>query len=108
MGGVIFLVVMLVVAYFLVIMPQQRRVRAHRALVSALHVGDDVMTTSGILGTINSIDDDILQLEVAPGVQLRVVRGAIARRMGPAGPSATDDAAEDAGAGSEAASAAEE
>jgi preprotein translocase subunit YajC len=66
------------------------------------------MTTSGILGTINSIDDDILQLEVAPGVQLRVVRGAIARRMGPAGPSATDDAAEDAGAGSEAASAAEE
>ena len=107
MGGVIFLVVMLVVAYFLVIMPQQRRVRAHRALVSALHVGDDVMTTSGILGTINSIDDDILDLEVAPGVELRVVRGAIALRMNPAGPSTTDQADEDA-AGSEAASAAEE
>jgi preprotein translocase subunit YajC len=83
MGGVIFLVVMLLIAWVVVILPQQRRVRAHRSLVTTLHEGDEVMTTSGILGTINSIDDEILKLEVAPGIELRVVKGAIARRMGP-------------------------
>jgi preprotein translocase subunit YajC len=113
MGGVIFLVVMLLLAWMVVILPQQRRVRAHRAVVATLHEGDEVMTTSGILGTINSMEGDILQVEVAPGVELRVVRGAIARRMGTeAGPADADRADRetevDAEADAEAASAAEE
>lgn len=83
MGGVIFLAVILLIAWLVVILPQQRRVRAHQALVAALHEGDEVMTTSGILGTISSMDDDVVLLEVAPDIELRVVRGAIARRMGP-------------------------
>jgi preprotein translocase subunit YajC len=55
--------------------------RAHRALVSVLEVGNEVMTTSGIIGTITAIDDEVLHLEVAPGVTLRIVRAAIAQRM---------------------------
>jgi len=84
MGGIIFLVVMLLIAWAVVILPQQRRVRAHQALVARLQAGDEVMTTSGILGKILAIDDhDVVDLEVADGVVLRVVKGAIARRTGP-------------------------
>jgi preprotein translocase subunit YajC len=108
-GSVIFLAAMLIVAWFFVIRPQQRRVRAHQAVVSTLREGDDVMTTSGILGTIKTMDGDILQLEVAPGIELRVVKGAIARQMEPkVGAQDADHDEKDAGTGAEAASAAEE
>ena len=79
--GIIFLPLMFLALWAIVILPQQRRMRAHRALVSVLDVGDEVMTTSGILGTIVELDDEVLHLEVAPGVTLRIVRAAIARRM---------------------------
>jgi preprotein translocase subunit YajC len=72
---------MFLVLWAIVILPQQRRMRAHNALVSVLKEGDEVMTTSGILGTITAIDDEVLHLEVAPGIRLRIVRAAIARRM---------------------------
>jgi preprotein translocase subunit YajC len=106
MTGVIFLVVMLLIAWLLVIMPQQRRVRAHQAVVNDLHEGDEVMTTSGILGRINSIDGDLLRLEVAPGIELRVVKGAIARRTPPE--HSGDHLDEAAGAETQAAPATEE
>ena len=79
--GYIFLPLMFLVLWAIVILPQQRRMRAHQALVSVLEVGDEVMTTSGILGTITAMDDEVLHLEVAPGIRLRIVRAAIARRM---------------------------
>jgi preprotein translocase subunit YajC len=72
---------MFLALWAIVILPQQRRMRAHQALVSVLEEGDEVMTTSGIIGTITAIDDEVLHLEVAPGVTLRIVRAAIARRM---------------------------
>jgi preprotein translocase subunit YajC len=81
MASVIFLVFMVGVAWVFFILPQQRRMRAHQALVSHLDVADEVMTTSGVLGSIVALDEEIVQLEVAPGVVLRVVRGAIARRI---------------------------
>jgi preprotein translocase subunit YajC len=100
---------MLVVGWFFVIRPQQRRVRTHQAVVAALREGDDVMTTSGILGTIKSMEGDVVQLEVSPGIELRVVKGAIARRTEPgaSAPDADHDD-KDADTGAEAASAAEE
>src|SRR3954454_11406037 len=79
--GIIFLPLMFVALWAIVILPQQRRMKAHRALVSVLEVGQEVMTTSGIIGTITAIDDEVLHLEVSPGVRLRIVRAAIARRM---------------------------
>lgn len=79
--GIIFLPLLFLALWAIVILPQQRRVRAHQALVRVLEEGDEVMTTSGILGTITAIDDEVLHLEVAPGMTLRIVRGAIARRM---------------------------
>jgi preprotein translocase subunit YajC len=92
--GFIFLPLMFLVLWAIVILPQQRRMRAHQALVSVLKEGDEVMTTSGILGTITAMDDEVLHLEVAPGIRLRIVRAAIARRMNEPEPEPTvDDAA---------------
>ena len=79
--ALLFLPLMFLALWAIVILPQQRRMRAHQSLVSALREGDEVMTTSGIFGTITAIDDEVLHLEVAPGVTLRIVRAAIARRM---------------------------
>src|SRR3954466_10824650 len=79
--GIILLPLMFLALYLIVILPQQRRVRAHQALVNVLEEGDEVMTTSGILGTITALDDEVLHLEVAPGITWRVGRGAVARRM---------------------------
>jgi preprotein translocase subunit YajC len=74
----------LVAAFLLLIVrPQRRQMAAHRALVASLQVGDEVVTTGGIYGTILGLDDGTVDLEVASGVVLRVARGAIAQRVGP-------------------------
>jgi preprotein translocase subunit YajC len=63
--------------WLLFIRPAQRRQRELAGLQGSLSVGDDVMTTSGIFGTVRGIDDEAISLEVADGVTLRVVRAAI-------------------------------
>jgi preprotein translocase subunit YajC len=74
----------LVAAFLLLIVrPQRRQMAAHRALVASLQVGDEVVTSGGIYGTILGLDDEAVDLEVASGVVLRVARGAIAQRVGP-------------------------
>jgi preprotein translocase subunit YajC len=95
--GIIFLPLLFLALWAIVILPQQRRMRAHQALVSVLEEGDEVMTTSGILGTITAIDDEVLHLEVAPGVTLRIVRAAIARRMNEPEPEIVDDVTDTGG-----------
>ena len=71
------------VFYFLLIRPQQKRSRAQQALVSSIQVGDEVMTTSGIFGTITEMDDDegTIKVEIAPGTRIRMVRSGVARRL---------------------------
>ena len=74
----------LVAAFLLLIVrPQRRQMAAHRALVASLEVGDEVVTSGGIYGTIRGIDDGTVDLEVSPGIVLRVARGAIGQRVGP-------------------------
>ena len=72
---------LLLAMYFLVIRPQQQRIRAQQALVAALREGDEVVSSAGIYGRITSLTDEIAILEVADGVELRMARGAIARRL---------------------------
>lgn len=67
-----------VVFWLLIVRPAGRRQRETLALQATLAVGDDVMLTSGVLGTIVGTDDDLLELEIAPGTVIRVVRGAVA------------------------------
>jgi preprotein translocase subunit YajC len=76
-------VLMIVGFYFLLIRPQRTRQRAQQALLSALEVGDEVMTTGGIFGTIVEIDEDegVLTVEIAPGTRVRMVRSGVAQRF---------------------------
>ena len=67
----------------LLIRPQQRRVREHQALVATVSVGDEVITTGGMVGTIVSVVDDIVTLEVAPGISIRLLRSAIQSQIAP-------------------------
>lgn len=77
-------IVLLVAAFFvLIVRPQRRQVAAHRALVATLAVGDEVITSGGIIGTVRRLDTDEIDLEVAPGVVIKVARGAIARLRAP-------------------------
>ncbi len=73
----------LVLLWVLMIRPQQQRVRQAREMAASLEPGDEVVTAGGIYGTVTDAEGDILSVEVAPGVELRVLRGAIAQRVGP-------------------------
>ena len=80
-GSVLFLVLMMVVFYFMLIRPQKRRADQHRDLVGSLRVGDEIVTIGGLFGTVASMDDEALNLEVAPGTSVRVLKTAVARRV---------------------------
>ncbi len=84
-GGGDFLVSMLplilifVVFYFLLIRPQQQKMKAHRAMISAVKRGDKVLTAGGIFGTISKVEeaDDVVLVEIAKDVRVRVARSTI-------------------------------
>ncbi len=82
------LALFVVAFWFLLIRPQRRRQRQTLQLQSSLEVGDEVMLGSGVFGRIaGEVDDplagDCLMVEVAPGVQLKVARGAVMRKLTP-------------------------
>jgi preprotein translocase subunit YajC len=73
------LVLMVGIFYFLLIRPQQRRVRQQRDLVNSLQVGDEVVTIGGMFGRIQDMDDESVTLD-AGGTRLRFVKQAVARK----------------------------
>ena len=76
-------VLMIAGFYFLLIRPQRNRQRAQQALLASLEVGDEVMTTGGIFGTIIELDDEegVAIVEIAPGTRVRMIRQGIAQRF---------------------------
>jgi preprotein translocase subunit YajC len=79
MEPLIVLAVTFVLLWVIFILPQQRRVRAHQALVASVQPGDQVILSAGIYGRIVDLGPEDMSLEVAPGVQLRVARQAVLR-----------------------------
>ena len=73
------LLAIFVLFWLLVIRPASRRQKAVVALQDSLQVGQRVMLTSGVFGTIASLTDERVHLEVAPGLQLEVARAAVAK-----------------------------
>mgnify|MGYP006123258725 CR=1 FL=1 len=72
------LILIFVVFYFLLIRPQQKKMKDHKALLSAIRRGDKVVTGGGILGTVTKvIDDDEVSIEISDGVKVRVQRALI-------------------------------
>ena len=75
------IVLIFAVFYFLMIRPQQKRAKEHKAMVEALSKGDEVVTNGGVLGKITKVGDHFVTIEVAQGTDMRVQRGAIATLM---------------------------
>lgn len=90
-----------VVFYFLLIRPQRRQQAQQRDLANNIDPGDEIVTHGGMYGTITEVDDDegTILLEVAPGIELRMLKQAVARRLNVeegGGHRAEDDDAKDA------------
>ena len=77
--ALIYFAVLALAFFLLIVRPQRRRAAAHRQFVSMLSVGDEVMTSGGLFGTIRGLRDDAVDLEIAPATVIRVARPAIAQ-----------------------------
>ena len=71
------IVLMFVVLYFIMIRPQMKRQKEHKAMVEALAKGDEVVTAGGMLGRISKLGDTYLSVEIANGVEVQVQRSAV-------------------------------
>jgi len=77
-GGLLPLILIFFVFYFLLIRPQQRKIREHQKLLNALKKGDEIITSGGIYGTITAIRGDVVDLKIAEGVKVALSKSAIA------------------------------
>src|SRR5437870_468563 len=75
--GPAFLVVMVVVFYFLLIRPQTKRAKEHKDMLGKLAKGDEVVTTGGLVGKVREIGENLLVVEIADRVEVRVQRQAV-------------------------------
>ena len=75
---VIPLVFMFAIFYFLLIRPQQKKAKEHKALLEAIKKGDNVITAGGVHGKVSSVDEGIVTLEIATGVNIKIVKSYIA------------------------------
>jgi preprotein translocase subunit YajC len=66
--------------YFLLIRPQQKKIKEHNALVDALKKGDEIVTSGGVIGKIQKVQDDILHVEIATDVVVKVLRNTVSNR----------------------------
>ena len=79
--SLIIIAVLFVIAWVVLILPKQRELKRHNALVASLDVGDEVMTGSGLYGTLVQVSDDTVLLQLAHGVEVKVARRAIAAKV---------------------------
>src|SRR5262252_8587748 len=95
MAGLLPIVAIFVIFYFLLIRPQQRKAKEHKALLASVRRGDRVVTGGGILGLVTKVfDENYVQVEIAEGVKVRVLKSTIAdipSRTAPAQSSGTKD-----------------
>ena len=80
------------IMYFLMIRPQQKRLKEHQAMVAGIRRGDTVVTSGGIIGKVNKVDEQELQVEIAEGVRVRVLRGTVSEVRGKGEPAANSKA----------------
>jgi preprotein translocase subunit YajC len=71
------LVAMFVVLYFIMIRPQMKRQKEHKAMIEALAKGDEIVTAGGLLGKVSKLGDSMLHVELAQGVEVQLQRSAV-------------------------------
>ena len=84
-----------VVFYFLLIRPQQKRMKEHKEMVEGLRRGDEIVTQGGLIGKVTKVADAELMVELADGVKVRVVRATITDVRNRTTPAAANDASDD-------------
>ena len=77
-AGLIMMILIFVLFYFLIIRPQAKRAKEHKAMVEALEKGDEVVTSGGMLGRITDVGESFINLEIADGIEVKTQRSAIA------------------------------
>ena len=75
-----------VIFYVLMIRPQQRRVKQHAATIAAVQKGDEVITGGGLRGKVTKVSDEELEVEIAQGVKVRVVKSTLSHVLGKSKP----------------------
>ncbi|RJR23727.1 MAG: preprotein translocase subunit YajC [Desulfobacteraceae bacterium] len=81
-GAFIPLILMFAIFYFLLIRPQQKKAKQHKQVLASLKRGDRIVTTGGLHGVITGIGDDVVTMEIAPKVRVRISRGSVAGVLG--------------------------
>ena len=79
--GMLPIILMFVILYFLMIRPQMKKAKEHRAMLGALQKGDEVVTAGGLIGKVTKLSDQYATVEIAPGVETPVQRSAIAQLL---------------------------
>ncbi|MYM54210.1 preprotein translocase subunit YajC [Thalassovita mangrovi] len=88
-GQFVPLILIFVIMYFLLIRPQQKKMKDHQAMVGALRRGDQVVTQGGLIGKVSKVkDDNEVEVELAEGVKVRVVKSTIAQVVSKTEPAA--------------------
>ncbi|MBA3326482.1 MAG: preprotein translocase subunit YajC [Rhodobacteraceae bacterium] len=77
--GFVPILLIFVIMYFLMIRPQQKKVKEHKSMVEALRRGDQVVTSGGMIGKVVKVADAEVEVELAPNVKVRVVKSTIAQ-----------------------------
>ncbi len=75
--GLMPLILLFVLLYFLMIRPQAKRAKEHRAMLQALQKGDEVVTSGGTLGKVTTVGEQFVTLEIAPNVEIKVQKPAV-------------------------------
>ncbi|MBU2519287.1 MAG: preprotein translocase subunit YajC [Proteobacteria bacterium] len=83
-GPIPMLVLMFVIFYFLLIRPQQKKAKVHKAMLANIRKGDKVLTNGGIYGRVTGLDEQTMTVEIAPQVRIKVSRGHVAGVVGAA------------------------
>ena len=85
------LILIFAIMWFLLIRPQQKKVKQHQAMVTALRRGDEVVTQGGVIGKVTKVKDDgEVEVEIAPNVKVRVVKQTIAQVVSKTEPANTN------------------
>jgi preprotein translocase subunit YajC len=77
-GTFVFIVPMIVLFYFLMIRPQQQQMKRHKAMIEAVKRGDTVTLSNGMIGKVTRVENDEAMVEIAQGVNVRVIKSMIA------------------------------
>lgn len=81
-SGFVPIVLMVVIFYFLLIRPQQARVKQHKQMIDAVKKGDVAVTGGGLIGRVSKVDGDEIEIELAPNVRVRAIKSTLTEVRG--------------------------